>query len=246
MKFCLILVKKDVPTRFHTTPNLMIYCLIIITFAIYFNSNVQFPNQFYGILLLLSTGDNYLLVPGSAPLGPNRAHHTKHVYGERVREREREKKKPWQIPSWHVLVQSQQWNHQNNVKNLFRVTNWDTSGIFIVNFEHSQFLCFPCWFWISKCRLGTGLVSPSGNHRQESFQLLTYVWLCITPKNIYLFKTNNGNIRTMQEICSKLTIKTSEWRQWCRSGVFLINFEHISNIFPTFPLLTFNKWMPAG
>ena len=32
--------------------------------------------------------------------------------------------------------------------------------------------------------------------------------------DIYLFKVNNGNTRTMSEICSKLTIKTLEWRQW--------------------------------
>ena len=99
VKFCLISVKKGVPTRFHTTPNLMIYCLIIITFAIYFNSNVQFPNQFCGILLLLSTGDNYLLVPGSAPSVPNRAHHTKHVYGER-------KKKPDKYPAGMCLFKA--------------------------------------------------------------------------------------------------------------------------------------------
>ena len=54
---------------------------MIITFAIHFSSNVRFPKQLYGILRLLSTADNYLLVPGSAPLKPNRAHHTKHVYG---------------------------------------------------------------------------------------------------------------------------------------------------------------------
>ena len=29
-------------------------------------------------------------------------------------------------------------------------------------------------------------------------------------------------------MCSKLTIKTSEQRQW-RSGVFIVNFEHISH-----------------
>ena len=34
----------------------------------------------------------------------------------------------------------------------------------------------------------------------------------------------------MFEICSKLTIKTSEWRHWRRFGVSLVNFEQISNI----------------
>ena len=32
------------------------------------------------------------------------------------------------------------------------------------------------------------------------------------PDVIYLFKVNNENTRTMCEICSKLTVKTPEWR----------------------------------
>ena len=40
-------------------------------------------------------------------------------------------------------------------------------------------------------------------------------------------KVNNWNTRTSCEICSKLTIKTSEWRQWRRSGIFIVNFEHV-------------------
>ena len=34
------------------------------------------------------------------------------------------------------------------------------------------------------------------------------------PAGIYLFKFNNGNTRTMWEICSKLTIKTPRWRHF--------------------------------
>ena len=45
----------------------------------------------------------------------------------------------------------------------------------------------------------------------------------------------------MFEICSKLTIKTLERRQWRRSGVFIVNFEQISHIALLFLLLTFNK-----
>ena len=40
------------------------------------------------------------------------------------------------------------------------------------------------------------------------------------PSGIYLLKVNNGNTRTRCEICSKLTIKTPEQRQWRRSRVF--------------------------
>ena len=40
----------------------------------------------------------------------------------------------------------------------------------------------------------------------------------------YLFKANNRNTRKRCELCSKLTIKTRHWR---RSGIFIVNFEHI-------------------
>ena len=41
-------------------------------------------------------------------------------------------------------------------------------------------------------------------HSQDSFIL----------GGIYLFKDNNRNTKTMCEICLRLTIKTTEWRQW--------------------------------
>ena len=45
------------------------------------------------------------------------------------------------------------------------------------------------------------------------------------PAGIYLLNVNNRNTRTRYEICSKLTIKTPERRQWGRSNVFIVNFE---------------------
>ena len=41
-----------------------------------------------------------------------------------------------------------------------------------------------------------------------------------------MFQVSNRNTRTSCEICSKLTIKTSEQCQCRRSGVFIVNFEH--------------------
>ena len=49
------------------------------------------------------------------------------------------------------------------------------------------------------------------------------------PAGNYMFKVDNKNTRTRCEICSKLTIKTPEQR-WHRSDVFIVNFEHISQI----------------
>ena len=34
-------------------------------------------------------------------------------------------------------------------------------------------------------------------------------------------------------------------RHWRRSGVFIVNFEHISHLFLVFLLLTLNMQMPA-
>ena len=50
----------------------------------------------------------------------------------------------------------------------------------------------------------------------------------VIPANIYMFKVNDRNARKRFEICSRLTIKTEKRRQWHRSSVFVVNFEHIS------------------
>ena len=44
----------------------------------------------------------------------------------------------------------------------------------------------------------------------------------------------------------KVTIKTSERRHWCRSGVFVVNFEHISHLVLVILLLTLNRQMPTA
>ena len=60
----------------------------------------------------------------------------------------------------------------------------------------------------------------------------------VFPAGIYLFKVNNRNARTQWEICSKLTMKTLERRQWRRSGVLIVNSEHILHLVLIFLLLT--------
>ena len=71
------------------------------------------------------------------------------------------------------------------------------------------------------------------------------LFYCITeisnPVGIYQLKVNNWNTRTRYEICSKLTIKTRS-----RSGVFIINFLHISHLVLVLLLLTLNMQLPAG
>ena len=63
---------------------------------------------------------------------------------------------------------------------------------------------------------------------------------CLIPAGNYMFKVNNRNTRTRCEICSKLTIKTPERCHLRRSGVFIVNFEHISHLVLVFLLLTLN------
>ena len=46
-----------------------------------------------------------------------------------------------------------------------------------------------------------------------------------SPAGNYMFKDNCRNTRTRCEICSKLTTKRSERHHWCRTGVFIVNYE---------------------
>ena len=59
--------------------------------------------------------------------------------------------------------------------------------------------------------------------------------------NIYLFQVNNKSTRKRCEICSKLTIKTPERRQRRRSGVFIVNSEHISHLFSSVSVIDFEQ-----
>ena len=59
------------------------------------------------------------------------------------------------------------------------------------------------------------------------------------PTNMYLFKVNNRNTRKKWHM-----FKVNN--KWRRSGLFIVNFEHISCIFSVCLLLTLNKQMLAG
>ena len=56
-----------------------------------------------------------------------------------------------------------------------------------------------------------------------------------------MFKITNRNTRTRREICLKLTITIPERRQWRRSGIFIVNFEHILHLALVFLLLTLSR-----
>ena len=86
------------------------------------------------------------------------------------------------------------------------------------------------------------VVLQSKHFAMPSFSFISF----ISPVNIYLFKVNNRSTRKRCEICSKLTIKTTERRHWLSSGVFIANFERISDLFMEFLWFTLNKLMLAG
>ena len=79
------------------------------------------------------------------------------------------------------------------------------------------------------------------NNTSGNFLKILPYFLQSIPVDIYLFKVNNKNTRTRCEICSKLTMKTPERRQWRCSGVFIVNFEHISHLILVFLLLTLGR-----
>ena len=62
-----------------------------------------------------------------------------------------------------------------------------------------------------------------------------------SPVSNYIFTFNNRNTRTRWETCSNLTTKTLERHHWCRSSVFIFNFEHISHFFLVFEVLNLSK-----
>ena len=77
--------------------------------------------------------------------------------------------------------------------------------------------------------------------KQISVKLMQWLMpVSIMPVNKCLLKVNNRNSRKKCEICSKSTKKTPERRHWRFSGVFIVNFEHISHLVLVFLLLTLN------
>ena len=67
------------------------------------------------------------------------------------------------------------------------------------------------------------------------FFLLSKPWSYLA--NIYLFKIRNRNIRKRSKICSKLTIKTPEWRH----DVFLLLTLNIFHTFFSISILDFEQ-----
>ena len=91
---------------------------------------------------------------------------------------------------------------------------------------------------MSKCDAGLNIFVDFVHATKASNNIeIKFIYIEV-PTNIYLFKVNNRNTRKRCKICLKLTIKTSKRRQ---TGVFIVNFEHVSHLSLAFLLLTWNK-----
>ena len=63
----------------------------------------------------------------------------------------------------------------------------------------------------------------------------------VLPSRQLHVQSYNRNTRTRCQICSKLTIKIPERRHWCRFGIFIGNFEHISHLSPSISIANFEQ-----
>ena len=59
--------------------------------------------------------------------------------------------------------------------------------------------------------------------------------------NIYKFKVNNKNIWKHVRHMLEINKKTENLRHWLGSNVFIVNFEHILQVFLVCLLLTLNR-----
>ena len=66
------------------------------------------------------------------------------------------------------------------------------------------------------------------------------------PANIDMLKVSNRITRKRYKICSKLTIKTPERRQWHSNSVFIANNFVVNNLFLEILLWTLSMYLFAG
>ena len=124
------------------------------------------------------------------------------------------------------------WYHFYNLKSVkkypWRSVTFSKVEATACNFTKSN---TPPWVFFK-------FLSCTNSKKSRKASYITFIYQYYTKATIYLFQVNT---RKRCKICSKLSIKTSERRHYRRSGVFIINFEHISYLFLVFLLLTLNK-----
>ena len=91
--------------------------------------------------------------------------------------------------------------------------------------------------------LGFCAISPIRKHKQRLKMSLTFNNFNTFLVGINMFKVKKKNTGTMCEICSKLTIKTPERRQF---AISIFNPEHVLHLVLVLLKLTLNKQMLVG
>ena len=91
--------------------------------------------------------------------------------------------------------------------------------------------------------LGFCAISLIGKHKQRLRRSLTFNNFNTFQVGINMFKVKNKNTGTRCEICSKLTIKTPERRQF---AISIFNSEHVLHLVLVLLKLTLNKQMLVG
>ena len=108
---------------------------------------------------------------------------------------------------------------------------------YLLNKSRLQFKClhvFFQYFWLILC---CGQLYYRGNYIRKRSFIWSVFFHVVAPSRHLLFKSNNGNTRTMCEICSKLMIRTAEQLHWRHSGVFTVNLNRIHAFLCSFPCI---------
>ena len=139
----------------------------------------------------------------------------------------------WYLLLANIIAQKMKFS----IKDSFSKCDWIRSFLRIWSHLLEKYLmenfifCAVCWFgsWIGVHLLVKLLW-------QESFW--NYSW----DNSQSAITCSKSTIETLQqwcEICWKLTIKTPKRRQWCRFGVLIVNFEHISQLCSSVSIVNF-------
>ena len=126
---------------------------------------------------------------------------------------------------------------------MFDTNGKNCSSIFILIYRQCFKFYQPCCKYLPATHINT-----KNEYEIKVWQKNRILFEKVIPIGNYMFKVSNSNTRTRCEICSKLTMKKSEQRQWRRSGLFIVNFEHISHLVShlVFLMLTLSREIPIG
>ena len=117
-----------------------------------------------------------------------------------------------------LLLKGRHWHSTNKI---FKFDDRDIIGISF------RFFCYTKDYFTKKCIYLRTIYAINVSN-------------IVTQPIFTCSKSTKETLRTRREIRLKLAIKTPERLHWHRSGVVIVNFEHISHLVLMFLLLTLN------